>query len=281
MNARNLISAAVSAALAADHAADHAAVVISPNGETVRTVHNLGWLMRHKADLRLPSEGPAFTLRAWRYGAAPPVGSYGYSPIDGRPHLGPIRVETHSPVLVAHFSDGHTYAAFATTFADAGVLFDWLARPSFMGYSATVDLHHSGTAPSTCAIGGLDWSRHVAELRMMRARVALNRLYAEHPAELTTNRRDRPSIPSPELLARLAELRADNQLAELALDMSALRSAYRRADKRADAEHDSRERAFAVCAETLGELLNAVGAFLAEPSRARRPSTTTRTPAAA
>lgn len=136
------ISATVSAALrvAAETTHRNHAVIMSADGETVRTVRNLGWLMRHRSELLAPSQGPAFTIRGWRY--APRAGVL------------PVPVEHHGPVLLAHLADGRT---FACTFADASVLFDWLDRPSFAHLSATVNLRSYSRTPSTCAVGGLDW----------------------------------------------------------------------------------------------------------------------------
>lgn len=250
-------SAAISAALDANDRADGKhAVIMSADGQQQRFVRNLGWLLRHSGELLSPRQGPAFTLRGWRYGKAAPVGSYGHSPITGQPHIGPVSIDTHSPVLCAHLADGRTYAC---AFADAGVLLDWLDRPSFQHLTATVDLLHAAyqnMPPSTCAIGGLDWKRHVAQYRYYLTRGRTERLYSEYPAELTTNRRDKPAPVSAELRARLDSLREANRLAALALDISELRSAYKRATCLGD--------------RAVAELLfDAVGSFLGELPRER------------
>lgn len=74
---------------------------VKPDG-TRRTVHNLGWLLRHARDVvRLAAIEPR--------------------PEDGR---------YVSAVLVADLDDGRTYLA---PFASRTVLAGWLDRPSFRG----------------------------------------------------------------------------------------------------------------------------------------------------
>lgn len=140
-----------------DQAGYNAGAFVIPADPTrpARPVRNLGWLLAHRADLSHPMVGVAFTVATWRYGKrTAPVGSWGYSPIDGRPHVGPLPVEAFAaPILLAHLEDGRTYA---TAWADGSVLHQWLDRPSFQGY--LVDWNGRGMSAPTCPIGGADYA---------------------------------------------------------------------------------------------------------------------------
>ena len=101
------------------------ATVVYPDGR-IRTVRNLGWLLRHAGDVR------AITFGFKREGDSPSwYGRY---------------------VLVAELEDGTVYG---TPFADRRVAAQWLARPSlyrvpllwFGSWTVTGD-------PSTFATGG-------------------------------------------------------------------------------------------------------------------------------
>lgn len=117
----------------------HAHVIPADPSDKVRKIHNLGWLLRHRNELKHPREGIAFTVRDWRYVA------------------GAHWIDRHTPVLLAHFTDGRTYA---TTFQDVTILHDWLMRPSFPHYLVAWDTRHPAVnpnKPTTVAIGGLDY----------------------------------------------------------------------------------------------------------------------------
>ncbi len=140
---------------------DHGAIVVAADGAIERKVRNLGWLMRHRSDVLHPLQGVGFTVETWRYGAA--------SPRAG----GCLPIVKHDPVLIAHLSDGRS---FACTWADRSVLHDWLDRPSFRGYS--IDWNESGvfgSMPGVCGIGGRDYAG-IAEMVEERHR----RIKREH-----------------------------------------------------------------------------------------------------
>lgn len=129
-----------------------ALVVPADPSAPMRRVVNLAWLMRHRGDVVHPAAGVAFYVATWRYGQARPAGTFGYSPVDGRAHPGPLPVETFSPVLLATMADGRT---FATSWADPGALHGWLDRPSFRGY--LVDWSTRARGLDVVAVGGLEY----------------------------------------------------------------------------------------------------------------------------
>jgi hypothetical protein len=109
-----------------------------------KRVTNLGWILRHKDDILHPLQGVGFDVHGWSYRPTPTP---------------PIGVDYFLPVMLAHLSDGRTYAC---AWQDASVLHGWLNRPSFRGYLVDWCLTPSGS--STCAIGGADYrqlSTHV------------------------------------------------------------------------------------------------------------------------
>lgn len=118
----------------------------------IKRVVNLGWLIRHREEIIHPIQGITFFVRGWRYGER-----------IGVPPIGPLTVERFRPVLFVNMNDERTYA---TQFMDAGVLRDWLDRPSFRGFLIDWDLNPGNT--TTCQVG-TDEYRRVDTNQLVRA----------------------------------------------------------------------------------------------------------------